>query len=114
YGREPPVQKEAGLWLRERFPQDARLMIVSRAIAFYFYDAEHQQNAVELPWAEYARLLDFARQKGVTIIAASQWQLEAARFPAARDLVPDAPHPGLTYVASLGKEPRRVHRLPPR
>ena len=70
YVTEPPVQKEAGLWLRERFPQDARLMIVSSAIAFYFYDAEHQRNAVDLPWAEYPRLLDFARQKSVTIIAA--------------------------------------------
>jgi 4-amino-4-deoxy-L-arabinose transferase-like glycosyltransferase len=109
YISEPLVQKQAGLWLREHFPQETRLMVISPSIAFYFYDAEHQENSVDLPWAEYPVFLDLARQKDVDVIAASEWQLLAAGFPTARDLVPEAPHPGLKYVTTLGKPPRRVH-----
>ena len=109
YVSEPLVQKEAGLWLRERYAQDERLMIVSPSIAFYFYDARHQGNAVDLPWTEYPALVDFARRQEVGLLAASEWQLEAARFPTAGQLVPEGRHPGLTWVATLGREPRRVH-----
>jgi hypothetical protein len=109
YVSEPLVQKQAGLWLRERYPQESRLMMVSPSIAYYFYDAEHQGNAVDLPWVEYPGLVDFVHRQGVDLIAASEWQLEAAGFPTAHDLVPEASHPGLTFVATVGRPPRRVH-----
>jgi 4-amino-4-deoxy-L-arabinose transferase-like glycosyltransferase len=109
YATEPPVQRQAGLWLRERFPQDAKLMTVSPATAFYFYDAVHQKNALDFPWAEYPRLLAYARREGAGILAASEWQLRAAGFPSAPRLVPEGDHPGLTYVATVGEGDFRVH-----
>lgn len=109
YASEEVVQKEAGLWLHERFSQDLRLMTASPQVAFYFYDSRHQRNVVDLPWAEYEALLSFARQKKVHLVAAPDWQLEAAGFPSASQLVPEAIHPGLVYVASVGLPPRRVH-----
>jgi hypothetical protein len=109
YASEPAVQKEAGLWLRERFPQSLRLMTISPSIAFYFYDAAHQGSQVGLPWAEYPDLLAFARREEVDLLASSQWQVEAAGVPAAPQLVPEAAHPGLTYLATMGETTHRVH-----
>ena len=109
YATEPLVQRDAGLWLRERFPQDAKLMTVSPSTAFYFYDAGHQGNELDFPWADYPRLLAYAHREGATVVAASEWQLRAAGFPVADRLVPDGDHPGLTYVATVGEGEFRVH-----
>lgn len=109
YATEPIVQREAGAWLRERFPQEAKLMTVSASTAFYFYDAAHQGNALDFPWTDYPRLLDYARREGATVLAASEWQLRAAGYPSADRLVPEGDHPGLTYVATVGEGDHRVH-----
>jgi hypothetical protein len=109
YATEPVAPKQAGLWLREHFPQDARLMTVSPGTHFYFYDGEHQGNALDLPWTEYAPLLAYGRGQGATLLAASEWQLRAAGFPTADRLVPEGDHPGLTYVATIGEGDWRVH-----
>jgi hypothetical protein len=115
YATEPRVQMDAGLWLRGRYPQDSRLMTITPSIAYYFYDAEHQQNQLDLPFAEYDALMVFAHRESADLVAAPEWQLEAARFPTARRLRPEGDHPGLAYVDSVGEPPFRVHvfRLEP-
>jgi len=115
YVSEPLVQKEAGLWLRERFSQELRLTAVSPSIPFYFYDAQHQSNAIDFPWVEYGPFMAYARKEQVDLVAASEWQLEAAGFPTAPNLLPAGDHPGLRYVGTVGEESHRVHvfRLEP-
>jgi len=109
YSGDPPVQKEAGLWLRDRFPQDTRLMTVSASIPFYFYDARHQDNELSIPWASYEDTMAYARKEGGDVIAAPEWHLEAAEYPAASQLLdPHGNHPGLDHVATVGAEPYRV------
>jgi 4-amino-4-deoxy-L-arabinose transferase-like glycosyltransferase len=109
YSGDPPVQKEAGLWLRDRFPQDTRVMTVSASIPFYFYDAHHQDNELSIPWASYEDTMAYARKEGGHVIAAPEWHLEAAEYPAASQLLdPRGNHPGLDYVATVGAEPYRV------
>jgi hypothetical protein len=111
YGDDPVAARDAGLWLRDRFARETRLMTPSPAVAFYFYDAAHKENEVDLPWAPYERVLDLARREGVELLAAPEWYLEAARFPSAPRLVrPDGDHPGLVHLASVGgPAPYRVH-----
>lgn len=109
YATERLVQKEAGLWLKERFAQHLRLMTNTPSIAFYFYDAEHQGNEVGLPFADYPALLEYARRQKVDLVAASEWQLPAAGYPTAPQLLPEGDHPGLQFVASVGEPPERVH-----
>jgi hypothetical protein len=109
YASEPVAQKQAGLWLRERFPQATRLMTLSPSIAFYFYDAAHQQQEVDLPWATLPVLLKHARGREVDVVAAPEWQLRAAGVPAAPDLVPRGSHPGFDYLATVGEPPYSVH-----
>jgi hypothetical protein len=109
YSGDPPVQKEAGLWLRDRFSQDTRLMTVSASIPFYFYDARHQDNELSIPWASYEETVAYARNEGADLIAAPEWHLRAAGYPAApRLLDPKGAHAGLDYLATVGYEPYRV------
>jgi hypothetical protein len=109
YATESLVPKEAGLWLRERFPRDAKLLTESPATAFYFYDGEHQDNWLGFPWTDYPHLLAFAHREGAGLLAAPEWQLRAAGFPTVDQLVPEGHHPGLTYIASVGEGDMRVH-----
>jgi hypothetical protein len=109
YASEPVAQRQAGSWLRERFPQETRLMTPAPSIAFYFYDAAHQGQEVDLPWAGFLELLEHARRQDVDVVAAPEWQLQAAGVPAAPDLVPDGSHPGLDYLATVGDPAHRVH-----
>jgi hypothetical protein len=109
YATEPRVQKEAGLWLRARYAQDQKLMTAAPTIAFYFYDAAHQENAVDFPWAEYDSFLAFARRTEVDLVAAPEWHLRAGGFPVHGRLVPDGDHPGLRHVGTVGRPPRLVH-----
>jgi hypothetical protein len=111
YGDDPLAAREAGLWLRQRFTPDVRLMTPSPAVAFYFLDAAHKENEVDMPWAPYERLLALARREGVALLAAPQWYLEAARFPAAERLNrPGGDHAGLVHLASVGgPAPYTVH-----
>jgi Dolichyl-phosphate-mannose-protein mannosyltransferase len=109
YATEPVAPKQAGLWLREHFPQDARLMTISPGTHFYFYDGEHQGNALDLPWTGYEELMAYGRGQRATLLAASEWQLRAAGFPTADQLVPHGDHPGLSYVATVGEGDWLVH-----
>lgn len=109
YASEPVAQKQAGLWLREHFPQQTRLMTQAPSIAFYFYDAAHQEQEVDLPWATFPALLEHARGQDVDVVAAPEWQMHAAGVPAALQLVPDGNHPGLDYLATVGEPPYTVH-----
>jgi hypothetical protein len=110
YAFEPLVQKEAGLWLREHFPQTSRLMTAAPIIAFYFYDAAHQDGEIDIPWAGYSEVLATAHREKADLVAANEWQLRAAGFPVAGNLVPDGEHAGLAYVATIDDhQDRRVH-----
>jgi hypothetical protein len=106
YGADPPVQKEAGLWLRDRFSQDLHLMTASASIPFYFYDARHQDNDVSIPWADYEETLAYARKEKADLVAAPEWHLQAAGYPSAPQLLgPQAAHPGLVWVGTVGATP---------
>jgi hypothetical protein len=108
YATESTVPRDAGLWLRDRFPQHMRVMTGTPSIALYFYDAPFQENVVVLPWAPYEAFLAAARQKA-DLVAVAEWQLEAAGFPAARRLAPAGDHPGLTHVGTVGRTSQKVH-----
>jgi hypothetical protein len=62
-----------------------------------------------MPWVEHDALLAFARREGASLLAAPEWQLRAAGFPTAGRLAPEGDHPGLTYVATIGREEYLVH-----
>ena len=110
YAFDWPVQREAGLWLHSRYPTSMRLMTISAAISYYFYDGMTQGNEVDFPWGPYPAFVDFARRSECDLVAAAEWHLEAARFPVAVNLKPDGDHPGLEYVGTIGSPPPfRVH-----
>jgi hypothetical protein len=109
YAEEPVMQRNAALRLKESFSVEARLMTAAPVIAFYFYDAASQDNAVDLPWLPYPALLERARQAGVAAILAPEWRMTAG-FPAASALTPGGDHPGLIYTETIGDtRPYRVH-----
>jgi hypothetical protein len=106
YSGDPPVQREAGLWLRDRFSQDLHLMTASASIPFYFYDARHQDNEISIPWASYEETLAYARKERADLVAAPEWHLQAAGYPSApRLLGAQAAHPGLVWVGTVGATP---------
>ncbi|MCI0588962.1 MAG: glycosyltransferase family 39 protein [Planctomycetes bacterium] len=111
YAEDAPVQKEAGEWLAAHFPQSARLMAPWPHIAFYFYDAEHRNNEIALPWNDYRTLLAFAHLWKADLIAAPEWRLRWNRHPAAEELLnPGVDHPGLDHLTTVGRvEPYRIH-----
>ena len=117
YGDDPLAQKQAGLWLLEHAGRDTKVMTPSPAIAFYLYDSARKENEIDMPWAPYDQMLSLARREGVQLVAAPEWYLEAARFPAAPQLLSaEGDHPGLQHLATVGApRPYRVfiYRLLP-
>jgi 4-amino-4-deoxy-L-arabinose transferase-like glycosyltransferase len=109
YASEPVVQRDAGLWLREHFPQSTRMAGFLPFVRFYFYDAENQDNGLVAPWGEYPVLLAFARRERVDVIAAPEWQLEGGGYPTAQQLTPEGAHPGMAYLTTIGEDPYRMH-----
>jgi hypothetical protein len=105
YAGDPVVQRETGEWLAAHYPQDTRIMTAAVSVGFYFYEAEHAEQEVALPWAGAGRVLDLARAQGVKLLVIPEWHLTAVQHPAADVLLhPAAPYPGLRLVATLGNE----------
>jgi len=109
YASDPVVQREAGEWLAARYPQDAVFMTAAPCVDFYFHDALHSGLEVSLPWAEYPRVLEFARRQKVSLLAVPEWHLTAVQHPAAAVLLrPEACQRELRLLATLGGEGERM------
>lgn len=109
YSGDPVVQRTAGEWLAAHYPQDTIFMTVAASVGFYFHDAAHSGLEVLIPWAEYSRVIEFARKERVRLIVAPEWHLRAAQHPAAEDLLePKRGHPELRLVAELSEDGNRV------
>ena len=109
YAADPPIQRAAGEWLAARYPQDTTLMTAAACVGFYFHDARHSDREVLIPWADYPRVIEVARNAGARLIVAPEWHLRATRHPAAAALLdPEGSRPGLHFVAVLGEEGKRI------
>ena len=64
---ERTEQRDAGLWLAENTPDDARVMTRSFHVQSY-----SQREIVAFPYADYPSMLEFARRMGVDYIVADE------------------------------------------
>ncbi|HXY40457.1 MAG TPA: glycosyltransferase family 39 protein, partial [Vicinamibacteria bacterium] len=105
YASDPVVHRLAAEWLASRYPQTTRIMTASPSLGFYFYDAGHEENGMDIPWAGLAPLVALARRQRVDLVVVPAWHLLAVGHPAAGQLTdPTRPHPGLRHVVTLGDE----------
>ncbi|HVO10219.1 MAG TPA: glycosyltransferase family 39 protein [Vicinamibacteria bacterium] len=105
YAGDPVVHRLAAEWLATRYPQTTRIMTASPSLGFYFYDVDHEDNGLDIPWAELAPLVALARRQRVDLLVVPAWHLLAVGHPAAAELTdPARPHPGLRHVVTLGDE----------
>jgi 4-amino-4-deoxy-L-arabinose transferase-like glycosyltransferase len=107
YADDPVVQREAGAWLAERFPQDRRVMTPAPHIWFYFYAGTWR--SVTMPWGPIEQVIDLARTWKTDLIVAPEWQLQRQNFPCATQLLGTEAPPGLERLGIVGREaPYRV------
>ncbi len=107
YANEAAVQREAGEWLRARYPQTVGTMSGSSFVCFYFYDSENAERESSLPWADAGGLRAAARRRAAKLLVLPEWHLRATRHPATEELL-DRPGSvaGLKLAAILGNEAR--------
>ena len=109
YSSDPVVQRVAGEWLAAHYPQNTIFMTAAPCVGFYFHDAAHSDLEVSIPWADYHRVLEVARNEGVRLIVVPEWHLQATHHPATEELLgPEGSHPGLELVAELAEDGNRV------
>lgn len=108
YAAEPPVQREAARWLASRVPPPVRIMSPTRATAYYLLDDADSEGDVDLPWGGLAEVLAVARGRGVDVIVASEWHLDASAHPAAAELTAGISAAGIEHLATLGRRPERI------
>lgn len=110
YSGERLVQREAGEWLKARYPQTVHIMTPSPFVSYYFYDRQHAGNELGLPWADVPGLVALAHKFEADFVIAPEWHLQAELHPAASTLTdPACCLPDLKHVVTLGHaSPDRV------
>jgi hypothetical protein len=107
YADDPVVQREAGEWLAQRYPQDVRLMTPSPHVAHYFYRGASRR--LDLPWGPFDQVMVFADKWQADLIAAPEWHMQGTKYPTAELLFAETAPAGLERVAIIGRQaPHRV------
>jgi len=107
---DPVVQKEAGLYLKGHFPQEAKILTWGAHIPYYFYDGNLYDSCLQnIPFAPYEEVLDYARRERVDLLVLPEWLLLYSDFPI-KWLTEEGVRPeGLELVKVIGRaKPERV------
>lgn len=72
-------QIEMGEWMKDRVPQDIRLMTDNPFVPYYFFDV--QQDYIILPHETCDRIINYAHQRGVDYIAVTEWRITGWQYP---------------------------------
>jgi 4-amino-4-deoxy-L-arabinose transferase-like glycosyltransferase len=108
--RDPIVQKDAGVFLKEHFPQTTKILTWGPHIPYYFYEGNPYTFSVpNIPWAPYEEVIDYVRKQKIDLLVLPEWMLLTSDFPikslASKGARPD----GLEFIAVIGKDmPERV------
>jgi len=79
---DPVVQKEAGVFLKDHFPQETRILTGGPHVPFYFYDGDPYKSSIQsIPYAPYEEVVQFARKKKVTLLVLPEWTLVGSDYP---------------------------------
>jgi len=107
---DPVVQKEAGLFLKGRFPQETRILTWGPHIPFYFYDGSPYDRCLQnIPYAPYEEVMDFVHREKLALLVLPEWLLLAADFPIKNLAAENVRAEGLDFVRVIGeKKPERV------
>jgi hypothetical protein len=108
--KDPVVQKEAGLFLKDSFPQTTKILTWGPHIPFYFYDGNPYTLSIpNIPWASLGEVIDYARKQKVDLLVLPEWVLLTSDFPIKSLASEDARPDGLEFIAVVGRaKPERV------
>ncbi len=108
--KDPVVQKDAGLFLKDSFPQTTKILTWGPHIPFYFYDGNPYTLSIpNIPWAPYEEVIDFVRKQKVDLLVLPEWVLLTSDFPIKSLASEDARPDGLELIAVIGRDkPERV------
>jgi hypothetical protein len=104
------VQKEAGLFLKDHFPQKTRILTWGPHIPFYFYDGNSYNHCIQnIPYAPYEEVMDYVRRKKIALLVLPEWILIASDFPIKGLVVEGVQADGLDFVKVIGRQkPERI------
>lgn len=107
---DPVVQKEAGVFLKDRFPQETRILTSGPHIPFYFYDGNpYEQSIQNIPYAPYREVINYVRGKKINLLVLPEWVLIGSDFPIKGLVTEGARARGLRLVGVIGRQkPWRV------
>jgi hypothetical protein len=107
---DPPVQKEAGLFLKAQFPQETRILTWGPHIPYYFYDGNPYDRCLQnIPYAPYEEVMDYVRREKLALLVLPEWLLLSADFPIKSLAAENVRAEGLDFVNVIGKKkPERV------
>jgi hypothetical protein len=103
---DPVVQKEAGLFLKENFPQETRILTWGPHIPFYFYDGNIYDRCIQnIPYAPYEEVMDYVRREKLALLVLPEWVLLTSEFPIKSLASEGAQADGLDFVKVIGPRP---------
>jgi len=107
---DPVVQKEAGLFLKENFPQETRILTWGPHIPYYFYDGNPYEHCIQnIPYAPYEEVMDYVRREKFVLLVLPEWVLITTDFPIKGLAAEGVQAEGLGFVKVIGqKKPERV------
>ena len=108
--KDPVVLKEAGLFLKDHFPQETRILTWGPHIPFYFYDGNPYDRCIQnIPYAPYEEVIDYVRRKKVALLVLPEWVLIGSDFPVKSLAAEGVQVDGLNFVKVIGRqEPERI------
>ncbi|MBM3284340.1 MAG: glycosyltransferase family 39 protein [Candidatus Aminicenantes bacterium] len=107
---DPVVQKEAGLFLKENFPQETRILTWGPHIPYYFYDGNPYDPCIQnIPYAPYEAVMEYVHREKIALLALPEWLLIGSDFPIKGLAAEGAQAEGLEFVKMIGRDqPERV------
>ena len=107
---DPVVQKAAGLFLKDRYSQETRILTWGSHIPYYFYEGNPYDASIQnIPYAPLEEVLDFVRREKVALLVLPEWVLLSWDFPIKGLAAQGAQADGLDFVKMIGLvKPERI------
>jgi len=102
---DPVVQKAAGMFLKDHFPQQTRILTWGPHIPYYFYDGNPYDRCLQnIPYAPYEEVMDYVRQEKLDLLVLPEWVLITSDFPIKTLAAENVRAEGLDFVKVIGEQ----------